>query len=156
MTPEFKEKKLEKTDPGNEIARDQINYITGLIELNENAIRDAFVPEDTPDYDADVLMYSQVESCIYWVEKELLATSGSMTYQKTPSNIEEFEEPIIKLGLARFIAYNVNDNGTPEEEIQTYVLEPTEEAIQIADGLRQIQGYKTIAEQARIAGEKAN
>ncbi len=152
MPPGLREAKLEAVD--HEAARERagVEYIVGLIESSEAALRDAFVPEGTEEEQVGELLYAKVTQALEGLSAEYTRIVGVVVRHMLPDSGDDY--PIVRLGWARFAPALPGIEDRPKDQTFPHILRPTEAGLDVINGLRTAQGYVTIQEQARLNHER--
>lgn len=155
MSPDLREVKFGQVDVRAAREKAGVEYIIGLIEASEPALRQAFIPEDTPEDEVLELLFAKVSQTLGDLGQIYVKTVGiDLCYR--PLGYDGSDVPSVRLGWARFHEALSVPDGWPRDKNFPHMLRLTETGIEVIDGLRTAQSYITLEEQRRVNQESWN
>ncbi len=129
--------------------RAEVEYVIGVIESDEANLTAAFLTEDYDYQDEGQMLFDRTSSAIKWVEGQYTNMLVLHPVYEGPDYTAD-ENQLVKAGWAQpsRVTTKPNRNG-----LFAYQLIPSQKGVAIADGLRAIQGKKSLGE-ARTASRR--
>lgn len=150
MAVELREQMLGQADQAAASERAGIEYLVGLIEEEESALREAFIgpEEEVPDDDIQAVLYKRVSKTIDELSSERTRPFGVMLYYR-PLNSDAVQGPASRMGWVNLVPALQPQEDYVHGTKYPHVERLTEKGVTIIDGLRTAKGLLTLAEQAQ-------
>lgn len=154
MNPELRVTKLSEIDKSAEREKACVEYIVGLIDNDEEQMREVFLGDDERKFDEleiARLLYERVSATVESIRFDLVRTIGINIHRFSINNPPE-QSAAAALGWETYGPPMLDDDEieASSEKVYTHRKFPTEAGREVVDGLLEAQGYVSSREQAEI------
>ena len=149
MSPELRAQQLAKIDVDAERRKAGVEYLVGFMYEHEAALREAFVPEDTPEQQVPQLIYEEIVKTFDGLTRSAVASFGvtlaHFALGRLPEKLQQ--EPAMRMGWVQYdpMKFGVETHSADESVAHLYHL--TDQGRAAINGYRTAMGYPTIEEQ---------